>query len=325
MASPACTDQEFISLWNRLGSPKLMSDHLGVAESNIHRRRSMMEQKYGVELKTHNSQRQDAKAIRKHSQGRVDLEIENGLVIVFSDAHYHPGQITTSHRALVSFIKQLKPKAVICNGDAFDGAQISRHPRIGWDDTPTVLDELNAVTERLDEIENAIPKGCKLVWPLGNHDARYETFLAAHAPQFQGVDGFHLKDKFPLWMPCWACWINKDTVVKHRWHNGIHATYNNTLKSGTNIITGHLHQLKVTPWSDYNGRRFGVDSGTLADPYGPQFFNYTEISPVNWHSGFVVLTFREGKLLPPELVEKYDEDSVVFRGHVLHADTGEII
>lgn len=37
----------------------------------------------------------------------------------------------------------------------------------------------------------------------------------------------------------------------------------------------------------------------------------------NWASGFAVLTFHNGKLLPPELVEKHDEDNVVFRGTVI--------
>jgi hypothetical protein len=33
----------------------------------------------------------------------------------------------------------------------------------------------------------------------------------------------------------------------------------------------------------------------MADPYGPQFANYTELSPLNWRSGFILLTFvREG-------------------------------
>jgi hypothetical protein len=87
--------------------------------------------------------------------------------------------------------------------------------------------------------------------------------------------------------------------------------------SGKTIVTGHLHQLKVTPLSDYNGRRYGVDSGTLADPYGPQFEAYTEQNPMNWASGFVVLTFKDGRLLPPELVTVMDDGVVAFRGELI--------
>jgi hypothetical protein len=97
---------------------------------------------------------------------------------------------------------------VIANGDVFDGASISRHGRIGFlEHRPTVIDELNACKEMLGRIEDA----CKtvkpspfLTWTLGNHDSRFETYLAAVAPEYEFVDGFHLKDHFPAWRPCWA-------------------------------------------------------------------------------------------------------------------------
>jgi len=310
--------KQFIEAWNQLGSPTLVAKKLGITVRHVHNIRSEISGK-GVELKTFNSQREPSKAeiTVKNHEGRVDLEVLNGSVIVFSDAHYYPNMVSTAHLGLLYMIKKLKPVAIINNGDAFDGALISRHPRIGWDTKPTVVDELRCVTDRLLEVSKAAPKGCRLIWPLGNHDARYETFLAASVPQFQGVDGFHLKDHFPEWKACWSCWINDEVVVKHRWKGGAHATWNNTINAGKSIVTGHLHQLKVTPFSDYNGRRYGVDTGTLADPYGPQFIDYTEGNPVNWCSGFAVLTFKDGKMLSPELVRKWDENVIEFRGELI--------
>ena len=72
----------------------------------------------------------------------------------------------------------------------------------------------------------------------------------------------------------------------------------------------------VTPWADYNGRRWGVDTGTLSDPHGPQF-EYGENNPTPHTSGFAVLTFRGGKLLPPELCEVHD-GAAYFRGEVVY-------
>jgi hypothetical protein len=310
--------KKFVEAWNRLGSPTLVAKELGFSVRYVYNYRKDLEHK-GVSLKTFNPQRSPEKTaitIKTH-EGRVDLEVLNGTVLVFSDAHYYPEMISTAHLGLLYMIKKLKPVAIINNGDAFDGAGISRHPRIGWDSKPTVIDELRAVTERLLEVSEAAPKGCRLIWPLGNHDSRYETFLAAQVPQFQGVDGFHLKDHFPEWKACWSCWINDEVVVKHRWKGGAHATWNNTINAGKSIVTGHLHQLKITPFSDYNGRRYGVDTGTLADPYGPQFIDYTEGNPVNWCSGFAVLTFKDGKMLSPELVRKWDENVIEFRGELI--------
>jgi hypothetical protein len=73
----------------------------------------------------------------------------------------------------------------------------------------------------------------------------------------------------------------------------------------------------VTPLSDYNGTRWGVDTGTLADPYGEQFADYTELNPVDWRSGFAVLTFHKGRLLYPELVMVHDEGVIDFRGKLI--------
>lgn len=216
----------------------------------------------------------------------------------------------------------MKPKAVILNGDVLDGASISRHARIGWEQQPRLIDEVEACKERTAEIVDA-SGSAKLVWTLGNHDARFETKLANTAPEYAEVHGVHLKDHFPEWVPGWACWINGDasdigsrTVIKHRMRGGMHATRNNTLNAGRTMVTGHLHSLKVTPMTDYNGTRYGVDTGTLADPGGPQFSDYLETAPTDWRSGFAVLTYHGGRLLWPEVVHVIEPGLAEFRGRI---------
>ena len=183
-------------------------------------------------------------AVSKGSNGllhakRYQINISDGIVVVFSDAHFWPGIISTAHRALVAFLKnhQSKIRAIICNGDALDGAQISRHPPINWEDRPSLIQEVETVKERLGEIEQAAPKAIR-VWTLGNHDGRFESRLAALAPQYANIHGMHLKDHFPHWEPSWSCWINDDVVIKHRYKGGVHATHNNTVASGKTIVTG---------------------------------------------------------------------------------------
>lgn len=300
--------------------------HCGFSSPGSMQRIKSLARKHGLQvavdpkarrtIETIEADRKIEEYLRPH--GRRRLDVRDGTVVMFSDAHFWPGIRSTAFRALVKMAPEFKPSAVINNGDSLDGAQISRWPRIGWDSRPTVLQELEAVTERLTEIEQACGTR-NLFWNLGNHDGRFETFLAAKAPEFQGVAGFHLKDHFPLWLPSWSVWINDDVIVKHRWKGGIHAAMNNTLWAGKTMITGHLHSAKVSPHSDLNGTRWGVDLGTLAQPYGPQFTDYTEDSPVNWRAAFGVFTFWRGKLLDPELVRVMDEEAglVVFRGQVI--------
>jgi hypothetical protein len=247
---------------------------------------------------------------------RQTLSIEDGCVLVGSDCHYWPGIVTTAHRAFVKFVRDMKPKAVILNGDVLDGARVSRHAPIGWEKRPELVDELEACKARLFEIEK-VAKNARKIWTLGNHDARFETRLALVAPEYAKVHGVHLKDHFPDWIGCWSAWINDSVVVKHRFKAGIHAPWNNTMWAGRTVVTGHLHSQKVYPLSDYNGTRWGVDGGTMAEAHGPQFIDYTEDNPVNWRSGFCVLTFWKGRLLTPELVRVIDPGKIEWRGQVV--------
>jgi len=322
MPAPIYTDAQFIELWNSHKSAAKVAEIIGMTERMVHKRRRSLEMRHGIKLESADSRGQNfahRQTADKHPQ-RYDLGILNGTVVCFSDAHFWPGIRTTAFKGLLHVIRNMKPHAVVNNGDAFDGASISRFPRIGWDSTPTIIEELKACDAALGEIEEAA-KGARhnvqLPWCLGNHDARFENRLAANAPQYEHVHGFSLKDHFPAWRPCWAVWNGSDTVIKHRYKGGLHATHNNTVNSGVNIVTGHLHSLKVTPFDDYHGTRYGIDTGTLADPLGPQFTNYLEEGPTNWRSGFVVLTFHEGQLLWPEVVKVHSPGKIQFRGAVM--------
>src|SRR5713226_3837140 len=92
---------------------------------------------------------------------------------------------------------------------------------------------------------------------------------------------------------------------------------NNTLNSGVTMVTGHLHSQKVIPFTDYNGTRYGIDTGCVADTDHAAFKDYTEENPLNWISCFAVLSFKDGRLLHPELVSIWDGNSVQFRGDII--------
>jgi hypothetical protein len=304
-------DDQFWAAYAIDPRPTAMAKRLGVTVRSVQGRL----RRKGVEGLPHHSENLDLAVAKMGVSGRVEIECQNSKILVFSDAHFWPGYFSTAFKALLKVIKIEKPSFIVCNGDAFDGAQISRFGRQMWGKAPTVMEELKAVKERLEDIEK-IAKGAKLLWPLGNHDARFETALSNKVSEFEGVDGFHLKDHFPLWTPCWSVFVNQDVVIKHRIRGGIHATRNNTLNAGRSTVTGHLHQLKVTPFSDYNGVRYGVDTGTLADPYGPQFA-YMEDSPVDWRSGFVSLSFKDGKMLYPQIAQVRSEGEVEYKGEII--------
>jgi hypothetical protein len=316
MGNPAeCSEDEFIALFRQLGGTRL-AKRLGTDERAIMRRRAKIEARRGIDIASPDMR--TTRVESNHPQ-RVVLEIKNGQALIGSDAHLWPGDRSLAQRAFLKFAKELKPKTIILNGDVLDFPQISKHSPIGWEKHPTVQEEIEHAQNYLSELELAGGRGVHKIWTLGNHDARFATRLAERAKEYALIHGMHLKDHFPAWEPCWSVFINDDVVVKHRWKGGMHATHNNAVASGRTMVTGHLHSQKVTPVTDYNGDRYGVDTGCLADINARQFVDYTEDGPKNWRSGFAVLTFRDGKLLPPELVTAWGENSVVFRGEVIRA------
>jgi hypothetical protein len=136
-------------------------------------RRNHLEGKLGMTIAApHKAQARKTGGI----ENRVPLSIRDGVVIVGSDAHYWPGEISTAHRGLVRISKDLGEdvKAVIMNGDVADFPKIGRHPPIGWEKPPDVEDEMDAIDQRLTEIRAAAPKARHL-WTRGNHDSRFET------------------------------------------------------------------------------------------------------------------------------------------------------
>src|SRR5512139_514469 len=312
----SCTDEEFIDYFRTYG-PREMARSFNMGLRSIMSRRRRLEQRYGVTLVAPYDPRNFGP--QEEYPWRSELRVSDGIVLVGSDAHIWPGSTSLAMRAFIQFARRLQPGAIILNGDVMDFPNISRHPPIGWEKHPPVVDQIEAAQKVLGALEGIVFRG-KLFWTLGNHDSRFETRLATIAPEYARLNGVHLRDYFPLWEPAWSAFINDDVVVKHRFKGGIHATHNNTLWSGRTTVTGHLHSQKITPFTDYDGDRYGVDSGCLADPNHRAFVDYTEDNPKNWRSGFAILTFRGGILLPPELVTVWDKTRVWFRGDLVEVN-----
>lgn len=318
MGKPLIAEDSFIELFKALG-PKGTSRAIGCSIRAVHFRREAIEARRKIKLESPIGQGGVDKIAPGRGKHRIEWTVKDGIVLVGGDAHIWPGKQPPAMRAFVKFAKDMAPTGIVLNGDIFDGASISRHSRIMWEQSPTVQQELEAAHDWLNALVLSAPKKALMAWPEGNHDARFESFLSSRVSEYAGIKGMHLKDHFSARLqPCWSVWINNSVVVKHRGPaGGAHATWNNTLKAGKTIVTNHLHAAQVRPFSDYNGTRYGVDTGCLAEPYGPQFLAYTEDNVRNHRDGFCVLTFRDGELMMPELVLVWDDKTVQWRGDLI--------
>lgn len=312
---PVIDDKTFIELVEKYTTPEV-ARKLGVTKRAVQARRVYLEKvlKRPIYGQVDDSHSRFRPAAYPH---RFCLNIRNGVVIAFGDAHYWPGKPSLMHKAVVSIAKNYGKhlKAIVANGDIIDACTISRWGPHRWEGRPSLADEIDTAKERCAEIENAVP-GATTVWNLGNHDQRFETRLATVAPEYAKIHGVHLKDHFPAWEPAWATWINDQVVIKHRFKGGIYHARQDTLFSGKTIVTGDKHSAQVWIFTDYNGTRYGVDTGCIADTNCKAFVDYTEDNPTGWTSGFCVLTFVDGKVLQPDLVLKWDEKRIQFQGEI---------
>lgn len=316
-----CTDAEFLQLWEELGSPAKMAKKLNVDVRCIYLRRRRIEGRHLVQLESKNF---NTNVERKNYRNLVRKV--KGPVIVFSDAHVSPDEpFTPAYWALLELIKRLQPSVIVANGDIFDCAAISRFPPINNDPLPSIAEELDMAKLMLGNIEKVAPKNCSLIFTIGNHDQRWATRLASVAKEFKGINGLELSDHLPSWEFSWSLILNEgvmggETLIKHRMNNGIHGAYNNVLRSGLHVVTGHSHALRCVPYQDFKTRRYAVECGMLsAKPIdaGSKFL-YAEDNVSQCAIGFAVLTYDENyKLLPPELVEVLDNGKVYFRGEEL--------
>lgn len=312
---PKLPEAEFISLYETVG-PRKIASLCGVTLRAVTARRWRIERRTGRPILPPNPDHACATRVRPKHAGRIEIDVPNGVVLIGSDIHIWPGEPSMMQRAFVQFCQEMKPAIVVLNGDVLDCASIKRHPPIGWERNPTVQEEIEAAQDWLDQLVRAIGKARK-IWTLGNHDKRFETWVAQNAPEFRKVKGVHLQDHFPLWEPCWRVDVN-GVVIKHRGKGGKHDAYNNALHSGTTVVTGHSHCPFVRGITDMHGTRYGVNCGMLADPDALCFLDYTEDSPYkDWRSAFAVLTFKDRRLMVPELVTQWDGASVEFRSEII--------
>lgn len=325
------SDSEFLAAWAEHSSVSKIAEIYGLSERQIYNRRLRIEKKTGKSLPSVNLRKfgnpydrtpLDNPALQSlyASPTRLHQDMQTGTAIIFSDAHYWPGIVSTAHRALINLIKELKPKLVVGNGDIFDMASPSHWGRRDFSPLPNVRQEVEACQERLGEIEGAVQRGCRLVRTIGNHCVRFTKKLVAVAAEFEGLKGFALTDHFPKWQECWSLHVNPQTdgwtEIKHRWKGGMHSSFNNAKESSVHYCTGHDHALRIQEFTNRRGTWYGVNSGTLADPDGPQF-SYGEDSPMNHRSGFAVLTYHKGILLRPAICRVLSETEVDFERRVI--------
>jgi len=108
-------------------------------------------------------------------------------VLILSDIHipYHD-EIAVA--AAIAHGKKKKPDVIILNGDIGDFYGVSRHDK---DPRRSLADELDAIRQFLFYLRKQFPNA-RILYKIGNHEARMEMFLVKNAPVLLGVSDFEL-------------------------------------------------------------------------------------------------------------------------------------
>jgi len=319
------SDEKFIQAWNEAKcSPVKVAEITGLSQRAIYSRRSALT-KRGVMLQSIPSTPTAAASSKNFAWGsnqthfvrRRGYKVKDGVVVVFSDAHWLPDHHPRGLDALLQVIEELKPDLIVANGDLLDGGTISRwDPTRGHHKRYSLREELDILKENCDAIRGAAGKA-QLSYTLGNHCARLSRYIAVHAEQALDLPYTRLEDWLgPAWPISWTVEVNPETVgmtvIRHRNQSGM--LHLQAMRAGCHYVHGHLHRLGSHRHPTFNGIRYSVDTGSLADPESDAF-DYAEGAP-NHAQGFAVLTYKNWNLMPPDLCEIVGE-TAWFRGKEL--------
>jgi hypothetical protein len=296
---------EFVKAWATYGGrPTEIAKALGLDLRNVLSRRNRLERLHGISLPTTDAyNRATSHSPPAHFERRRRFEVHDGTVIVFSDPHWLPDHDQVGQQALEALVSRLKPKLIVCGGDALDGTQISRFdPTRGHHKQFGLREQLDCMVEHFNAIQKVAGKA-QFAWTIGNHDLRLSRYVAVQAEHLLDMPFTRLEDWAPAWPLSWTVEVNAGgpgmTVIRHRNQAGM--LHLQAQKAGCHYVHGHLHRLNIHRMATFAGCRYSVDTGSLADP-DSDAFDYAEGGP-DHAQGFAVLTYKDGHLLPPELCE----------------------
>lgn len=217
-------------------------------------------------------------------------------VVWLGDQHV-PYHDVKSNRAVLKYVKDLKPDVIILGGDVADIFCVSSHnkDKLRQVSGKTLQKEYDAVNRYLDDVQAVGTK--KIYYLEGNHEYRVTRYIDAN-PQMEGAveipKCLNLNKRGIIWIPSWsetiALRIGKAAYVHGLYHNQYHCA---SMVSGfeSNIFYGHMHSVESAAKvavGEHN-TKIAQSLGCLCD-YRQYYLNGR---PTKWQQAFGVFYFRD--------------------------------
>jgi hypothetical protein len=203
-----------------------------------------------------------------------------------------------TEQAVLRFIEDFKPEALIDNGDLFDFEAISRFPTSLVKRT-SLQDDVDAGRAIIRHQREAAGPDCEIYVTEGNHEARLSKFITANAPELSESPGLTMED--------FCGFADFDAKYVHPYGNGVDwhgilVAHGNRVNahsagsakaefgdSGTSLIMGHTQRLGAYYVTDRTGTHAAFENGCMCriDPGGAApSMRGPRVN--NWQQGFAV-------------------------------------
>lgn len=224
---------------------------------------------------------------------RRNYNLVDGTWGILSDIHipYHDEEAL---EIALSHCEEVGVDHILLNGDTCDCYNISFHEKDP--EERDLANELYKTREFLAHLRERFPSS-KIVYKIGNHEARWERYLATKAPELIGVQNFEMY--YVLDFPKWGVELvesmrkikagkNLTIVHGHEVRNsGVYPARSLLQRTHTCAIAGHNHRTSNYNEKTSDGKYISAwTTGCLCDMQ-------PEYMPINqWNHGFAILELK---------------------------------
>ena len=153
---------------------------------------------------------------------------------------------------LKDLVKTRQLKCVVANGDIMDLSILSSFAKFHTEIRPqerTVQKEIYDSQAQINKLQKIIDKSkypIKQLATFGNHETRLSKVAMSWGRAFEDLEAFKIQTLFPDWDWAMSHLVDDTVIIKHRMRGGVHTAYQNAMRSGIHIVTGHTHQLNLS-------------------------------------------------------------------------------
>jgi hypothetical protein len=186
------------------------------------------------------------------------VEVTSNKVGVISDLHWpfhalyrdDAGHVYGPYLTALEYLKAQGIGTLVINGDAMDCYNISTHERI--ESKRDFVWELDIARNMVAHLRRYFGDAVRIIYREGNHEERWQRYIAKNADQLKGMDEVQLPALIRLRDHGieWVGERSKLTVGKlwidhgHEWFGsgGVNPARNYRMKAQDNILVGHVHK-----------------------------------------------------------------------------------